>query len=112
MADAPAFDWVADALERATSFSRIQARGTVRLALKKAGLDAATVSLDEMQLVLLKVMPKELRDRKVERADEICEALRLGVKTAELAKAKPAHETPAQVFGRLFGVRGDEPPRR
>ena len=112
MADSPVFDWVANALERATTFSRIQARGTVRLALKQAGLDAATVTREELQLVLLKVMPKELRDRKIDRADEICEALRLGMQKAELARAQPVPETPAQVFGRLFGVQGGEPLRQ
>ena len=42
MADARAFDWVCEEVEKKSSLSRLEARGTVRLALKKAGLDAAT----------------------------------------------------------------------
>jgi hypothetical protein len=42
MADSPCFDRVCAALESETSLDRIEARGTVRLALKGAGLDAAS----------------------------------------------------------------------
>ena len=47
MADSPAFDCVCEKLEEAPPRDRLQARGTVRLALKQAGLDARSVTPDQ-----------------------------------------------------------------
>ena len=43
MTDAPAFTLVCEHLERATGLDRPAARGTVRLALKEAGLDVSAI---------------------------------------------------------------------
>jgi hypothetical protein len=43
MAESKAFDFVCSELERRTSMTRLEARGTVRIALKDAGLAADTV---------------------------------------------------------------------
>ena len=44
MASTPSFEWVSQELERITSLERLEARGTLRLVLKKAGLDASGVT--------------------------------------------------------------------
>jgi hypothetical protein len=100
MADSAAFECVCLALERATQLSRIQARGTVRLALKKAGLDAAFVDCGGMRVVLQRVMPKELAARSVADAERVCEGLVLALDAADLGSS--ARPTPDDVFSRLF----------
>jgi hypothetical protein len=103
MADSSVFEWTSAALERATSFNSLQARGTVRLALKKAGLDAATVNVVGMTAVLSRLMPKELASRKIEGGDAICAQLVSELKTANLAAPVSDEQTPEDVFRRMFG---------
>lgn len=52
MADSPAFAWTCAEIVRTTSLSELVARGTVRLALKQAGLAPDSVSGEEMAVVL------------------------------------------------------------
>ena len=54
-----------------------QARGTVRLALKAAGLDAQTVTNKQLAVVFSKVMPEKLEAHGVpaSRATQVCEAI-------------------------------------
>jgi len=52
MADSAAFTHICDALESETSFSRIEARGTIRLALKSAGLAANSVTPEQIKVVV------------------------------------------------------------
>jgi hypothetical protein len=102
MADAPAFDWVCAELERRTSLDRLEARGTVRLALKQAGLDARTIAPEQMRVVLERLMPRELAVRGIEDGDAICSALTSGV--AAVAATASAPESPEDVFRRLAGA--------
>ncbi len=66
------FDIVAERLEHHTEFSRIEARGTLRIALKEAGLKAKTLTLPQLETVFKKLMPGELERRRVEDAVAIC----------------------------------------
>ena len=52
------FDSVANALEEATGFNRLEARGTLRLALKSAGLKRINVSIDTLTPEKFKRMTK------------------------------------------------------
>jgi hypothetical protein len=108
-ADSAVFEWVSAALERATTFNALQARGTVRLALKKAGLDASTVNVVGMTAVISRLMPKELASRKIENGDAICAQLVLELKQANLGAAATApadQQTPEDVFRRMFAGTG------
>jgi len=100
MAESSAFDHVCAALERSTSLDRLQARGTVRLALKEAGLDPANVQPGEMAVVLRRVLVGSLQARGVENADAICEELARS--TSQLAAASRA-DSPDAIFRRLAG---------
>jgi hypothetical protein len=100
MADSAAFELACEVLERSTSLDRLEARGTVRLALKAAGLDARNVAPDQMAVVVANLLPHELESRGVEDGDRVCAAL--GVKLATLT-APDAAETPEAVFARLGG---------
>jgi len=100
MADAAAFDFVCEQLESQSSLDRLEARGTVRLALKQSGLEARTVSPDQMRVVVQKVLPGELATRGVEGAEALCGRLADAVARLEAA---PAGDAPDEVFRRLGG---------
>lgn len=99
MSTSTAFEWVAARLESHSGFTRIEARGTLRLLLKDAGLDAATVTRAELRVVLEKLLPRALRQRGVADAEARSAAL-----AAELARA-PITEggaaNPEDVFRRI-----------
>ncbi|HKJ24607.1 MAG TPA: hypothetical protein VKB65_07280 [Myxococcota bacterium] len=92
MADSPVFEWLGHALAETTSLSTLEARGTVRLALKSAGLDPARLDARQAEVVLRQVLPRELEVRGIAGAAELCEAL--------------AGQVPSQASG---GAEGDSP---
>ena len=100
MADSTAFEFACNELERATSLDRLEARGTVRLALKETGLEAQSVTPNQMATVMTKVLPNELATRGVEDGKAICAAI-----AAALAKLpdEDVGDTPEAVFQRLGG---------
>lgn len=98
MADSPAFSWLCQELERATCLDRLEARGTVRLALKGAGLEAAAVLPDQIKVVIERLLPGELAARGVENAVEVCDRLAAGV---ERVDGGDLAEAPDEVFRRL-----------
>lgn len=100
MADAEAFDFVCSQLEARTSLDRLAARGTVRIALKQAGLDARSVTPEQMAVVVEKLLPAELSARSVADAGSICAGI--ASKARRLASRVGA-ETPDSVFRRLGG---------
>jgi len=99
MANSSGFDWLAEALEEATSLDRLEARGTLRIALKNAGLDAASASVKELKVVLEKVMPAELEARGISHAAKACADLARGIEA--VADDDSRAESPADVFARL-----------
>ncbi len=104
MADAPAFDWTCTRLEQDTSLDRLESRGTVRLALKAAGLEARSVTAEQMTVVIHKVLVNELTTRGIDGAEDVCGRLAdsLEGEAANLASGAAA-ETPDAVFSRLGG---------
>jgi hypothetical protein len=102
LADSKAFEIVCKELEEATTLSSIEARGTVRIALKQSGLDASVVSAREMDVILRVVLPKELTLRGVDDADAVSEAVATTLQTANLAEDQRA-DSPEAVFSRLAG---------
>lgn len=94
------FDFVAGEIEARAGLGRLEARGTVRIALKAAGLDARSVSSDQIGVVLERVMPDELRARGIDRPDAICNAMAAAVKSQH-AQPELAKESPEDVFRRL-----------
>ena len=99
--DATLFDLAAERLEHHTSFSTIESRGTLRIALKSAGLAPKNLSLDELRVVFDKVMPAELEARGVREAAAVCSSVMSDL--AELAHVEGAgpKETVDDVFRRL-----------
>lgn len=100
MGNSPAFDWVCNQLEERTSLNRLEARGTVRLALKESGLDPGGVTADQMQVVTTRVLPNELDARGVENASALCSELAIHLGSANLTES-PTKEGPDAIFDRL-----------
>lgn len=100
MAESAAFTHLCTALESETTFSRIEARGTVRLALKSAGLDSKNISIEQMKVILERVFPRELENRGVPDPEGVCQMLIRG-----LSQVTPdtTTDTPEDVFSRLGG---------
>ena len=53
MAGSSAFEWLCTALEESTTLERLEARGTVRIALKEAGLEPRTVAFEQPEKAAL-----------------------------------------------------------
>jgi hypothetical protein len=100
MADAAAFEFVCEQLEARTSLDRLAARGTVRIALKQAGLDSRTVTPEQMAVVAEKVLINELTTRGVAGAPALCSEI---AGRARKLTASATSDTPEAVFRRLGG---------
>jgi hypothetical protein len=100
MAETEAFDFVCSQLESRTSLDRLAARGTVRIALKQAGLDPRSVTPEQMAVVMEKVMPNELASRGVQGGAGICSDIAGKVRRLITGVGS---ETPDVVFRRLGG---------
>jgi hypothetical protein len=89
VANPTTFDWMAEQLEQLSSLNRREARGTIRLALKQAGLEPGSVTPDQMKVVLHKVLAGELTSRGIDDAEALC--------------AGAGGDRPEDIFQRLGG---------
>jgi hypothetical protein len=95
------FDFAAQKLEQHTGFSQLEARGTLRIAVKAAGLDAAGLKLDELRVVLEKLMPGELEQRGVSDSAAICAVMAGDRADAPATNAGEGSSSAEDVFRRL-----------
>jgi hypothetical protein len=105
MADSAAFTWVCNALEQATRLSELETRGTVRIALKSAGLESHHATPGEMAVVLEKVLPAELTRRAVENSAAVCQELATRLRSQGLQEQSDSTRIES-VFRRLGGSTG------
>jgi hypothetical protein len=97
------FDFVADAIEQKTELAKLEARGTLRLALKESGFSADSISAHDMAVVLERVMPKELASRGIDDAESVCENLSTTLREFKEAVEEHGNASPESVFARLAG---------
>jgi len=97
------FDIAAERLEESTEMDRLAARGTLRLALKEAGLDAQNLSVAQLRAVFEKLMPKELEARGVADAAATCSAVMNDAASAASTADLAASDSPDEIFKRLGG---------
>jgi hypothetical protein len=109
MTESPVFEWACALLEREARWSRLQARGTVRLVVRDAGLDTRTLRAPQLRVIALRLLPKELRSRGVDEVDALCAALSECPGSVEAEAKAMAAVDPEEVFKRL-GRRGDRRP--
>jgi hypothetical protein len=95
------FDLAADKLEAHSDLDKLEARGTLRLALKSAGLDARTLSVPQLEVVMRKIMPGELERRGVWKPEQVCETVLAEVKSLAASGATTTETDPEAVFRRL-----------
>lgn len=98
--ESPVFERAADELEVLSHMSRLEARGTLRLALKNAGLMPKTVNAKAMLVVLERVLPQLLMRRGVQSAPEMCRSISSIVRGLTSETSYDV-ETPEKVFARL-----------
>jgi hypothetical protein len=97
------FDIAAEKLEGATGMGRLEARGTLRIAVKEAGLDARKATIPQLRAVFEKLMPKELEARGVSDATAICKALVDDIASAASEADSTAASSADEIFKRLGG---------
>ncbi len=97
------FDFAAERLEHHSGFNRLEARGTLRIALKFAGLDADSVTTGQLIVVFEKVMPAELKKRGVKEAAEACGAVIDDLVNAPALPDMASSTAVDDVFARLGG---------
>ncbi len=95
------FESVAAELQKRSKLENLEARGTIRLALKAAGLTVCDVTLEQMIVVIDQIMPRELRVRGVENPETVCEELCRTLKGVEVEQGKSTGTSPEDVFRRL-----------
>jgi hypothetical protein len=95
------FEFVAETLLEKTDLENLEARGTIRLALKSSGLTAREVTPEQMVVIITQVMPRELRVRGVESPEGVCEALTQAVKEFDHGDGDSDSASPEDVFRRL-----------
>ncbi len=95
------FDFAAERLEHHTGFSQLEARGTLRIALKVAGLDPNAVTVGQLCVVFEKVMPGELDSRGVSDVQDVCAAVLADLESAGDAAADASATSPDAIFRRL-----------
>jgi hypothetical protein len=97
------FDLAAEKLEGSTDMDRLAARGTLRIALKEAGLDAHKLTIPQLRAVFEKLMPKELDARGVSDTAAACKAIMDEIAGSADAIELASSASPDDVFQRLGG---------
>ena len=95
------FDIAAERLGESSDMDRLAARGTLRLALKGAGLDANSLTIPQLRAVFEKIMPKELEARGVADADASCKTAMDATERVASEAELVASNSPDEIFKRL-----------
>ena len=100
MAEAAVFEFVAGELERVAGLGRPAARAAVRSVLAKALYAPDSVGVDQMQRLIERLLPAELRASGVAEAERVCQQIRAALAAQALAFDGP--ESPDEIFGRMI----------
>jgi hypothetical protein len=100
MSDRTPFDVLSEAIEAHTTLNRLESRGTVRIALKEAGLDARSVTASQLVVVIERLLPRHFQERGIPDPEAVCRTI--AAPLAGTASAE-ASESPEAIFSRLGG---------
>jgi hypothetical protein len=95
---APAFDRICEQLEATTPLNRLEARGTIRLILRDAGLGAKTLNARQAVTMIEKLLPEMQNARGIDEADGVCTAIKRALATLPSADER---DDLASVFRRI-----------
>ena len=95
------FDFVANLLEQRTDLDGLEARGTLRIALRQAGFEAKSLAPHGVLATLEQVLPAELAARAVADPHDVCAALADEVRRGAFESEDGS--APEDVFRRLVG---------
>ena len=95
------FDRAADSLEQNSPFDRLEARGTLRIALKAAGLEPKNLTGAQLRVVFEQVMPGELDSRGVGDVPAVCAAVLADLESVGDGAADASARSPDEIFRRL-----------
>jgi hypothetical protein len=98
MADSAAFEAACARLEEGGALDRMDARGTIRIVLKKAGLDPKTVTARELAVAVERLLPTALSSRGVANPEAACASI---LRTLEGVESGAGGDTPEAIFARL-----------
>lgn len=70
-----AFETATLEITRRSHLSEADARGTLRMTLKKAGFDPAAIRADQLAVVVRSLLPRELKIRGVAEPADVCERI-------------------------------------
>ncbi len=97
------FDIAAENLEGATDMDRLAARGTLRIAVKEAGLDPHKLTVPQLRAVFEKLMPKALDAGGVSNATTACQTVMDEIARSADASDIASSASPDDIFKRLGG---------
>jgi hypothetical protein len=97
------FDIAAERLGESSDMERLAARGTLRLALKQAGLDTDNLTIPQLRTVFEKLMPKELEARGVVDAAASSKAAMDAIERVASETELAASNSPDEIFKRPGG---------
>jgi hypothetical protein len=104
MASSPIFEALAETLEQITSLDRLEARGTLRLALREAGLKPDSLTKEQTRAVLHHILPAQLEERGIGDPEQVC-----GTLAGVAATAASAAHSAEDLFRRVDSDRGLTP---
>ena len=93
------FEWLCAELGKRTELGLPQSRGTVRLALKSAGIELRTLDKRQVLVLVERVLPHELQVRGVGDAAVLCAAISSSLRALQLPTVVP--EAAEAIFARL-----------
>jgi hypothetical protein len=99
MSTSPVFEWLSSEIAKRTTCGLPQSRGTVRLALKDAGLEPRTLNKEQALVIVERLLPRELELRGVSNASALCAELGQALQKLKLEPAGP--ESAESIFSRL-----------
>jgi hypothetical protein len=99
MSGSPIFEWLCDEISGRTTLGPLQSRGTVRLALKEAGLEPRTISKAQALVIVERLLPRMLQVRGVANFTEICTKVGHALRLLKEQQAGP--ESAEAIFARL-----------
>ena len=102
MSDAPAFTIACDFLESRAGLETLALRGTIRIVLKKSGLDPKTVRAPELAVAFRRLLADELASRGFDDPEGLTD--RVTTALAAVRETDRAEDSPEQVFSRLGGA--------